>query len=86
MSGIEKTLESFKDLGDLSVDLIGIFKAGGFSLGSLPKMVDAISKVGELAIEVQAVMPELADLDVSEAGQVGAAAYAFVKKVMSALG
>lgn len=85
MAGIEKTLETFDDLGALSVDLISIFKAGGFKFSMLPKILDIAQKVGELVKDAPAALPELTDLDAAEAAQVGGAAFSLVKKVIVAL-
>lgn len=85
MAGIEKTVECFDDLGNLAVDVIGIVKTGGLSLTVLPKLLNAVAQIGELVKDLPAALPELADLDSTEAAQIGAAAFGLVKKVVAAL-
>lgn len=85
MAGIEKTIAAFSEIGNLSVDAIGIVKAGGFKLASLPKLLDALNQINQLIKDAPAALPELQDLDMAEAAQVGAAAFDLVKKVIGAV-
>lgn len=85
MAGIEKTVECFDDLGNLAVAAIGIVKTGGFSFGSLPKILQAVAQIGELVKDLPGALPELQDLDSTEAAQVGAAAFIMVKKIVDAV-
>lgn len=85
MAGIDKTIETFSDLGKLSSDLIAIVKAGGFKLSVLPSILDLAKQVGELVADAPSAIPELKDLDAAEAAQVGAAAFELVKSLISAL-
>ena len=83
--GIQKSLETLEDIGNLSVAAIAIVKAGGFRLSVLPKVLDAIYQVGELIKDAPAALPELSDIDALESAQLGAASFALVKKVVVAL-
>ncbi len=85
MAGIDKTLETFSDLSKLSVDVIAVIKSGGITFGSLPKILSMVSEISELMKDAPAALPELQDLDMNEAGQVGAAAFALVKSVIQAV-
>lgn len=84
MAGVEKTIECFDDVGAIALDVIDLVK-GGLTLTSIPKALDAVAKVVELAKDAPAALPELADLDSTEAAQIGAAAYSLVKKVLDKL-
>lgn len=85
MAGIEKTVATFDELGNLAFDMISIVKAGGFKLTSLPKLLDMLTQANALVKDAPAALPELQDLDSAEAAQVGAAAFVLVKKVLGAL-
>ena len=89
--GIEKTLEVFDDLGVLAVSGVKIAKAfkTGIGLGAILRSLDellALAKSGqELLKDVPGALPELLDLDSSEAERIGKASYALVKKVTDAV-
>lgn len=85
MAGVEKTIETFDDLGNLAVSVISIVKAKGISFGTLPKLLDMLNQINELIKDAPLALPELADLDGQEAAQVGGAAFGLVKKVLSAV-
>lgn len=85
MAGIVKTLETFDDLGKLSVDLIAVFKGGGVRLGMLPTLLDMVTQISELIKDAPAALPELQELDAQEAAMIGGAAFSLVKKVIVAL-
>ncbi len=85
MAGIDKTIETFSDIGNIAEDLIVIVKAGGFKLILLPKVMSLMNSVGELIKDAPAALPELMDLDAAESAKIGAAAYDLVKKVMKAI-
>lgn len=85
MAGIEKTIATFSELSALSVDLIGVVKAGGFKLSSLPKLLDSLTQINNLIKDAPGALPELTDLDGAEAAQVGAAAFSLVKSVLGAI-
>lgn len=83
--GIDKTLASFDEIGNLAADAIAIVKVGGFKLSVLPKLFDALSQINALIKDAPGALPELKDLDTVEAAQVGAAAFELVKKVIGAV-
>ncbi len=85
MAGIDETIKSLAELSKLTTDLVGVIKAGGFRLSVLPAVFDMASEIKALVKDIPAALPELADLDAAEAGQVGAAAFSLVKQVIVAI-
>ncbi len=83
--GIEKTLATLADLQELAVDGITLAKKGPWGLGSLTRVLEILGDVRSLAADAVQVMPELADLDATETGKIGAAAVTLVKAVMAAV-
>jgi hypothetical protein len=83
--GIDKTLETVADLQKLAVDGIALVKSGPIGFGSLGRLFVILSDIKELANDAQAAMPELKDVDATEAGRVAAATYTLVKAVMVAI-
>lgn len=83
--GIAKTLATFSDIQKLAVDAIDIVKVGGFRLSVIPKIVDAMTEVNALIQDAPEALPELQDLDMQEASQVGGAAYSLVKAIITAI-
>jgi len=84
MLGIEKTLETMQDIGNLAVNVITIVRAGGFKLVLLPKIFDSLQQINELVQDAPKSIAELKDLDALESAKVGAAAFEMFKKIISA--
>lgn len=81
---VDNTIETIEDVGNIGVDAIDLYRAtvdkdpidiGKAIVSLITNGIDAISESNE-------VLPELADLDQEEAGKVGAAAYAAIKKIV----
>jgi hypothetical protein len=88
-TGIVHVLATIQDLQETAVDGIAAAKAaarGPFGLGALFAAVLKIAvDVKSLVADAPASMPEFADLDSTEVGQIGTAAYDCVKAVLVAL-
>ncbi len=83
--GIAKTLETIGDLKVLAVDGIRLAKTGPFGLSLFTSLLKVVADVKELIADAPAALPELTDLDATEAGQVGSAAYDLVAGVIAAV-
>jgi hypothetical protein len=88
MPGIVETLETIGDLKNLSVDGIALVKSalrGPLGIGGIfTGVLKVVADVKELA-DAPLALPELKDLDATEAGQIGAASYVCVKAIIAAL-
>lgn len=80
---IDKTIKSLDDLGELVLDVMALVKRG-IGLGSLASLVEAVSDLRELSEDLPGALPELADLDASEAARIAAAAYSQLQKIVAA--
>ena len=88
MPGIVETLETIGDFKNLAVDGIALAKAAmrgplgwGVVFAGVLKVVADVKELSDLA----SALPELADIDAAEAGQIGSAAYGAVKAIIGAL-
>ncbi len=82
--GIDKTLETLDDVGELVADAITLVKRC-IGLGSLPRLLEILRDVQELAQDAPSALPELTDVDPVEAGKIATAAYIQVKKIVAAI-
>ena len=84
MVGIEKSLEVFEDLEKLGVELVKIAK-NGLGLGSMFRVLEILKNAAELVKDAQGAIPELADLDPKESGQLAERAFVLVKNIIVAV-
>lgn len=84
MASVAKTLETIDDVGELVVDVIAIVRRG-VGLGSVARLLEVVSDLTELADDAPKALPELVDLDAAEAGQIAAASYALIKKILASV-
>lgn len=90
MLGIVKTLETVADVKAMAIDAIRLAKAaqrGGVL--SWPAIFNGVLKIGsdvkELVGDAPLALPELKDVDATEAGTIATAAYDLVKAVVNEL-
>lgn len=83
-TGIDKTLETLDDVGELVADAVTLVKRG-VGLGSLPRLLEILRDVQALAEDAPAALPELKDVDAVEAGRIATSAYTQVKKIVAAI-
>lgn len=85
MLGVEKSLEVISDVKELVVDAVGLIKGGSFSFLKLGSLFKVASDIQELVVDAKGALPELAELDASEAGKLTEAAYSAVKEIVASL-
>lgn len=81
--GVTRTLEVLQDVGNLVVVAIEVAKSG--PLGIASHLVELVSNAVELVKDLPGALPELVDLDASEVGQLGTAAYGLFQRAVAAL-
>lgn len=84
MAGIARSVETIQDVGEIVVDLAVLMKHG-LGLGSISKLLAVLADVKELIADAQAALPELSDVDANEAGQLAAASYTQIKRIVAAV-
>lgn len=84
MAGIAKSVETIQDVGEVVVDVATLVK-GGVSLGNLGHLLAILNDVKELIADARQALPELADVDAAEAGQLATAAYTQIKRIVVAV-
>lgn len=82
--GIDKTLETLEDVGELVVDVLELAKRG-VGLGSLARLLEILRDVQAVGTDAPAALPELTDIDPVEAGRLATAAYVQVKRIVLAI-
>lgn len=85
MPSVVKSKEALSDLADLILIGVAAAKSGGSMISLLPHLWAAAGKVKELIDDSQNLLPELQDVDAQEAGELAAAAYSAIKKVIDGL-
>lgn len=85
MIGVAHVLKVIASLKSIALNVIEALK-GGINLGDLPKIFKLLIDIKDLVDNVPAALPELTDLDSTEAGLVATAAYDLVKSVIAGLG
>ncbi len=83
MATIDKTLETIDDIGRLVTNVVALMRSG-ITIGTLGRARAIVGDLRELAEDAPGALPELADLDSTEAGRLAAAAYAQVKRILAA--
>lgn len=87
--GIDSTLKTIVDLKDTAVDGVALAKAaarGPFGIGAVfAGVIKIVGDVKDLVANAPAALPEMKDLDITEVGQIGSAAYDCVKAIIAAL-
>jgi hypothetical protein len=83
---VQKSLEVIDDLGELVADAAALIKSGApLGLETFKKVFELAMDLKELAADAPDALPELKDLDANEVGQLGAAAFSAVGKILAAL-
>ncbi len=90
MAGIQKSLECVDDVQVIAVNAVKAVKAlnaGGFGsyMQILTHLFAAAQGANELLSDGKAALPEAADYDAAEVGQLGARSYVLVQAVLAAL-
>lgn len=83
MAGITEILETMEELKELTKDIIDL-KKSGLSLESIPKVVEIVGNVVQLS-DAGKAMPEIKDIDATEAGVLMEAAYIHFKELAAYL-
>lgn len=84
VQSIDHSKKVIADIGVIIVDAVQIAKHLSV-LTALPKLYEAFGSVKEIVAEAPLALPELKDLSSDEAGQLAAAAYDLVKKIISSI-
>lgn len=79
--GIENALKCVDGLKVLVIDVLDIVD-GGVTLKDLPKLFSLMQDIKLLVDSAPAALPEVKDIDPTEAGQITTAAYAAVKVIL----
>lgn len=82
--GVVHSKRMLQDVADLAIIGVGIAKKG-ISIGSLLALGNVLIKVRNIIVEAPQALPELADLDSQESGELAAAAYSAVKAIVNAI-
>lgn len=82
--GIVKSKEVLADLGVVAVGVIGIVKAG-LGLRSITKLLAILDEAKDVIENAPKALPELADVDAAEAGELATVCYNLVKSVVLAV-
>lgn len=83
-TGIVHTLKMLADVKTLMVDVVHIAKKG-VGIGALKEVFEILSEVKTLIAEAPQTLPELKDLDASEAARLAEASYQMVKDIITAI-
>lgn len=84
MAGIDKTLETLEDVGELVVDVVDLVKRG-VGIGSLGRLFEVVRVLTEVGRDAPMALPELTDVDSAEAGRIASAAYVQIKRIVVAV-
>jgi hypothetical protein len=83
-TGILHTLKMMADIKALMLDVIQIAKSG-VGIGAIKQVLEILSSVKQIISEAPATLPELKDLDSSEAGRLAEASYEMIKDIIRAI-
>lgn len=82
--GIDHSKKVIAELGAVAVAVVGIAKRG-VGLGALRQLFVVLEDVKGLLVDAPKALPELADVDPAEAGELATACYVLVKSVVGAI-
>jgi hypothetical protein len=89
MSGIVSTLKTIAAIQSISIDAIKTAKDATGGPFKIVKLLGDVARIGddvkELVADAPAALPELKDIDASEAGQIAEASFGLVKAILAAL-
>lgn len=84
MPGVEHTIASIQALDKILIDLVLISKQG-VSFSNFSQLLKLLADVKVFADNAKSALPEIEDVDLSEAGELAMAGFILAKDVMLAI-